>query len=78
MSDSLPADATALLDDTVLSLNESELAFFKAQTKIDDEDELKNHIAAVQAKAYDIYPYRCIRLFMFTKYAPLTAFAFDR
>jgi hypothetical protein len=56
--------------DTALSLNEDELAFFKAQTKIDDEDELRNHISAVQAKAYSIYPYRCIATFMFTKYAP--------
>ena len=54
--------------DTTLSLNEDELAFFKAQTKIDDEEELKNHISAVQAKAYSIYPYRCIATFTFTKY----------
>ena len=59
----LPAGATA----PTLSLTEDELAFFKAQTKIDDEDELKNHISAVRAKAYNIYPYRCIATFIFTK-----------
>ena len=49
------------------SLTKDELAFFKAQTGIDDEEELKNHIFAIQAKAYSVFPYPCIRNFMFTK-----------
>ena len=54
-----------------LSLTENELAFFKAQTRIDDDGELKNHIFAVQAKAYSVFPYGCISRFMFTKYVAL-------
>jgi len=42
-------------------LDADELAFFKAQTKIQDDVELKNHIAAVRAKAYAFYPYPCIK-----------------
>jgi hypothetical protein len=42
-------------------LDADELAFFKAQTKIQDDDELKSHITAVQAKAYKFYPYPCIK-----------------
>ncbi|KAF8337271.1 hypothetical protein F5887DRAFT_984699 [Amanita rubescens] len=51
-----------------LSLTEDELAFFKAQTGIDDDEKLKDHIVAVQAKAHNVYPYPCIRRFMFTKF----------
>ena len=42
-------------------LNADELAFFKAQTKIQDDEELKNHIAAVRDKAFKIHPYPCIK-----------------
>ena len=42
-------------------LEGDELAFFKAQTKIQDDDEVKRHIAAVQAEAYKHYPYACIK-----------------
>ncbi|KDQ63332.1 hypothetical protein JAAARDRAFT_29353 [Jaapia argillacea MUCL 33604] len=55
------------LDSSLYSLDEAELAFFKAQTGIQDEEELKKHIIAVQEKAYKVYPYPCIRRFSFTK-----------
>lgn len=42
-------------------LNADEFAFFKAQTKIHDDEELKNHIAAIRTKAYTFYPYPCIK-----------------
>jgi hypothetical protein len=37
------------------------LAFFKAQTNIQDDEELKGHMAAIQAKAYQVFPYPCIK-----------------
>ena len=42
-------------------LDADELAFFKAQTKIQDDEEVKSHIATVQAKALKVYPYPCIK-----------------
>ncbi|KAG6918961.1 hypothetical protein DXG01_010200 [Tephrocybe rancida] len=55
------------LDQAFLVLSSEELSFFKSQTKIEDEDELKEHIISVQKKAYEIYGYPCIRFFVFTK-----------
>ena len=66
MSNSLPPNELDL--EETLSLTEDELTFFKAQTRIDDDEKLKEHIFAVQAKAHSIYPYSCIRRFKFTKY----------
>ena len=60
-----------------LSLTEDELAFFKTQTKIGDNDELKNHIFAVRAKAQGVFPYGCISRFMFTKYVTLKQVALN-
>lgn len=42
------------LDESLYSLTGDELAFYQQQTGIDAEDELKKHILAVQAKAYDV------------------------
>ncbi|KAF8632186.1 hypothetical protein AX15_001954 [Amanita polypyramis BW_CC] len=55
------------LDESLYSLDSEELSFFKACTKIGDDDALKKHIIAVQAKAYKVFPYPCIRNFTFTK-----------
>ncbi|KAJ6513409.1 hypothetical protein C8R45DRAFT_813407 [Mycena sanguinolenta] len=44
-----------------------ELAFLKQQTKIQDEEELKAHVFAVQKKAYKVCPYPCIRRFGFVR-----------
>lgn len=55
------------LDESLYSLDENELVFFKSQTGIDNEEELKTHILTVQARAYEVVPYPCIRLFNFTK-----------
>jgi hypothetical protein len=30
-------------------------AFFKAQTRINNDEELKQHILAIQKKAYEVY-----------------------
>ncbi|KAI1797519.1 hypothetical protein LXA43DRAFT_877015 [Ganoderma leucocontextum] len=53
------------LDERLYKLEDEELAFMKTQTGIEDEEELKKHILAIQAEAYDIHPYPCIRRFGF-------------
>ncbi|KAG6899164.1 hypothetical protein C0993_012724 [Termitomyces sp. T159_Od127] len=42
------------LDPTLYSLDANELAFFQEKTGIHDEQELKQHIIAVQEKAYEV------------------------
>ena len=46
-------------------LGSNELEFFEQQTGIENEAALKDHIISVQAKAYKIYPYPCIKHFGF-------------
>ncbi|KAI0823142.1 hypothetical protein BC628DRAFT_1417830 [Trametes gibbosa] len=53
------------LDESLYSIDDEALGFMKKQTGIEDPDELKKHILAVQAEAYAIYPYPCIRRFSF-------------
>ncbi|KAI0322175.1 hypothetical protein OF83DRAFT_1167835 [Amylostereum chailletii] len=55
------------LDEKYYGLDETETAFFKQQTGISDDDELKKHIVRIQAEAYEVYPYPCIRRFTWTK-----------
>ncbi|KAF9465289.1 hypothetical protein BDZ94DRAFT_1214767 [Collybia nuda] len=55
------------LDERLYSLAEDDLAFFKAQTGIEDEVTLKEHIISVQKKAYEVYGCPCIRGFEFTR-----------
>ncbi|KAJ7315096.1 hypothetical protein DFH08DRAFT_715882, partial [Mycena albidolilacea] len=43
------------------------LQFLASQTGISDADELKKHVLAIQAKAYQVIAYPCIRIFGFTK-----------
>lgn len=42
------------LDDSLYSLEGENLAFFKEQTGITNEEELKKHILGAQKKAYDV------------------------
>ncbi len=42
------------LYENLYKLDEEGLAFMKTQTGIEDEEELKNHIIAVQAEAYEV------------------------
>ncbi|KAF8890822.1 hypothetical protein CPB84DRAFT_1749022 [Gymnopilus junonius] len=53
------------LDPNIYQLHGDLLLFFKEQTGIQDEDELKQHVLGVQAKAYEIFGYPCIRLLTF-------------
>ncbi|KAK0238174.1 hypothetical protein EDD85DRAFT_833301 [Armillaria nabsnona] len=48
-------------------LSEDEAIFYRSQTGIEDDEELKNHILTVQAEAYKIRPYPCIRIFSFLR-----------
>ncbi|KAK0203786.1 hypothetical protein DFS33DRAFT_1475139 [Desarmillaria ectypa] len=59
--------ATRQLDPTLYALAEDEAAFFKAQTGIEYDVALKNHILTIQEEAYKVHPYRCIRRFAFAK-----------
>ncbi|KAJ7467478.1 hypothetical protein FB451DRAFT_1352474 [Mycena latifolia] len=54
-------------DDHHYVLDPAELAFLKAQTGVQDDEELKAHVLALQKKAYEVYPYPCIRRFGFTR-----------
>lgn len=42
------------LDEKFYSLDEEEKSFFKKETGIQDDEELKAHIIAVQTKAYSV------------------------
>lgn len=55
------------LDTSLLSLGDKELAFLKEQTGIHDTEKLKLHICDIQTKAYQKFPYPCIRRFLFTR-----------
>jgi hypothetical protein len=55
----IPTEIISLSDQYELIADE--LVFFKAQTKIQDDEELKNHIVVVRDKAFKIYPYPCIK-----------------
>ncbi|OJA12406.1 hypothetical protein AZE42_03402 [Rhizopogon vesiculosus] len=60
--------ASITVADTALySLTPEDAVFFKTQIGIDDDEELKRHILEIQAKAYKVAPYPCIRGFTFLK-----------
>ncbi|KAF9649469.1 hypothetical protein BDM02DRAFT_1817741 [Thelephora ganbajun] len=54
-------------DGTLLELDPEEETFFKAETGIQDTEELRKHIIEVQEEAYKVFPYPCIRMFRFAK-----------
>ena len=60
MSENIPTPqrstqlSRASLDESLYSLTEEERTFFKQQTGIPDDDELKAHILRVQAEAYEV------------------------
>ncbi|KAH7920280.1 hypothetical protein BV22DRAFT_1040003 [Leucogyrophana mollusca] len=66
MAPSFPAYRPTL-DESLYYLDAEALAFFKSLTGIDDDVALKEHILAVQAKAYAFAPYPCIRMLSFTR-----------
>ncbi|EED81259.1 predicted protein [Postia placenta Mad-698-R] len=56
-----------VLDASFYRLSGEELQFFKSQTGIQDEEELKKHIMNIQQEAWEVHPYPCIRGFAFTR-----------
>ncbi|KAI0034152.1 hypothetical protein K488DRAFT_46101 [Vararia minispora EC-137] len=72
----LPAHYLQALDESFYGLDAEEAAFYKQQTGIQDDAELKQHIMAVQAKAYSVFPYPCIRRFAFTQLKISRLFAY--
>ncbi|KAI0737401.1 hypothetical protein C8Q80DRAFT_1115292 [Daedaleopsis nitida] len=61
--DVLPLQGTERL----LTFEPEDLEFFMKATGISDENELKEHMLAVQREGYMVKPYTCIVQFMFTK-----------
>ncbi|TFY75585.1 hypothetical protein EWM64_g8429 [Hericium alpestre] len=55
------------LDESLYNLNQEEVSFYKQQTGIQDDEELKQHIISVQTEAYAIFPFGCIRSFHFAR-----------
>ncbi|KAH9933146.1 uncharacterized protein BXZ73DRAFT_101113 [Epithele typhae] len=53
------------LDPALYSLDAEEKAFFRALTGINNDNELKAHVIAVQKKAFEVYTHPCIRTFDF-------------
>lgn len=71
MSDNhLKAGILALeLDETLYNLNNEQKDFLKRTARIDNDEELRKHVLEVQADAYKVFPYPCIRYFTFAKLA---------
>ncbi|TBU48535.1 hypothetical protein BD309DRAFT_949327 [Dichomitus squalens] len=55
------------LDPSLYAPDEEEKGFMKTTTGIQDDEELKAHILAVQSKAFGFYKYPCIRMFEFMR-----------
>jgi len=56
------------VNDTLFEIRPEDSIFFKEQTGIHDDEELKTHIINVQRKAYEVAPYNCIYLYGFLKF----------
>lgn len=56
------------VDETAYSIREEEKNFFKLATGINDDEGLRKHICEIQARAYSIFPYPCIRAFYFLNF----------
>lgn len=54
MDTNLPQVYTKPLEDRFYSLDAEEREFFKKETGIESDEELKNHLIAVQSKAYSV------------------------
>ncbi|THH28427.1 hypothetical protein EUX98_g5754 [Antrodiella citrinella] len=54
------------LEEKWYTLADDELEFYRKETGIQDAEKIKAHILQVQADAYKVYPYPCIRRFSFT------------
>ncbi|KIK57808.1 hypothetical protein GYMLUDRAFT_46003 [Collybiopsis luxurians FD-317 M1] len=50
------------------SLNGEELEFYRRNTQIHDDEKLKEHVFDVSQRAFEIFPYHCIRTFSFLRF----------
>ena len=66
MSVSDSPEKISVVENATPSLDPVQLAFFKAQIGL-EEEELIAHITAIRTKAYEVVPYPCIKNFNFTK-----------
>ncbi|KAF8517680.1 hypothetical protein BU17DRAFT_49425 [Hysterangium stoloniferum] len=66
------------LDPNLLVLNEKELSFFKEQTGLLNDEEVRQRIISVQQKAYEISTYPCVRRFLFAKFNVTRSPAYKR
>lgn len=66
------------LDDAAIQLGPDEAAFFKSQTGISDDDQLKQHILDVRRRAHAVWPYPCIRRMAFLKFKISRLPAYER
>ncbi|KAJ7048499.1 hypothetical protein C8F01DRAFT_1070785 [Mycena amicta] len=58
------------LDETMwdtFQIDDPEINFLREQIGIQDSEELKKHVLEIQAKAYKVYGYPCIRSFSFAR-----------
>ncbi|KAL5492120.1 hypothetical protein ACEPAI_3567 [Sanghuangporus weigelae] len=55
------------LDYSLYNPDEEEKMFFKKETGIEDDEQLREYIIAVQTKAYTIHQYPCIRVYEFMR-----------
>ena len=62
-----PEPRDPLLEASYASITEEERDFVKAQTGIEDDDKLREHVLSVQSEAFAIHPYPCIKRFAFIK-----------
>ncbi|EJD05483.1 uncharacterized protein FOMMEDRAFT_17776 [Fomitiporia mediterranea MF3/22] len=60
-----PELPTYVLDPNLYDPTREEIDFLKSQTGITDEEELKQHVLAVQKEAWAVFTYRCIQAFGF-------------
>ncbi|KAL5498070.1 hypothetical protein ACEPAH_3001 [Sanghuangporus vaninii] len=53
------------LDPSLYAPSQEEVDFLKSQTRIEDDEELKQHVLTVQKEAWELVRYRCIQSFGF-------------
>ncbi|KAI0087629.1 hypothetical protein BDY19DRAFT_954634 [Irpex rosettiformis] len=65
------------LDERLYNPNPEALAFFRVETGIQDDEELKTHIFSIQKEAFSICKYPCIRVFEFMTLKMTRVSAYD-
>ncbi|KAI0330294.1 hypothetical protein GY45DRAFT_1370866 [Cubamyces sp. BRFM 1775] len=74
----IPPELVVPLDPALLRLTEEENEFLRAVIKPQDDETLKARILDIQKRAYDKYPYPCIRGFHFVNLMMILNAAYPR